>query len=157
MNILSVFVSFAILLKCVAASGEDVGVGFKEAVDGENFGWLKANSRSWKERRDLLDYVIAKGADVIVRFIQNVEDAKTCVLAALFDEGEAMIDGVLEGIEYDDGNLCLLTDYRPELAGSHEKFFRVLDKIEDPERQEVAVRGVSRTCSRLGGTIWLFH
>ena len=50
-----------------------------------------------------------------------------------------------------------LTDYRPELAGSPEKFFRVLDKIKDPENQEMAVRWVSRTCSKLGDTIWLFH
>ena len=33
-----------------------------------------------------------------------------------------------------------LTDYRPELAGSPEKFFRILDKIKDPENQELAVR-----------------
>ena len=122
-------------------SGDVVGVVFKEAVDGENFGWLKANSERWKERRDLLDYMIAKGADVTVWFIQSVGAlAKRRVLAALFDKGEAMIDDVLGGIEYSDGNLCLLTDYRPELAASHEKFFRVLDKIEDPEWQEMAVR-----------------
>ena len=48
------------------------GKAFREAVDGGNFGWLKANRRSWKERKDLLDYVIAKGADVTVWFIQNV-------------------------------------------------------------------------------------
>ena len=37
--------------------------------------------------------------------------------------------------------ICIdLTDYRPELAGSPEKFFRVLDKIKDPENQEFAVR-----------------
>ena len=30
--------------------------------------------------------------------------------------------------------ICVdLTDYRPELAGSPEKFFRVLDKIKEPE------------------------
>ena len=41
-----------------------------------NFGWLKANWERWKDRKDLLDDVIAKGADVTVRLIQNVEDAK---------------------------------------------------------------------------------
>ena len=51
-----------------------------------------------------------------------------------------MIDGVLGKIEYNDDDLCYLTDYRPELAGSPEKFFRVLDKIKEPERQEDAVR-----------------
>ena len=50
-----------------------------------------------------------------------------------------MIDGVLGRIGYDDNDLCDLTDYRPELAGSPEKFFRVLDKIKDPEKQEWAV------------------
>ena len=39
MNILSVFFLFVILLKCVAASGDDLGVRFKEAVDGEEF-WV---------------------------------------------------------------------------------------------------------------------
>ena len=47
---------------------------------------------------------------------------------------------VLGGIGYDDGDLYDLTNYRPELAGSPEKFFRVLDKIEAPEWQENAVR-----------------
>ena len=37
MNILSVFVLFAIILKCVAASGDTLEVGFKEAVDGGEF------------------------------------------------------------------------------------------------------------------------
>ena len=70
---------------------------------------------------------------------------------------KGMIDGVLGGIEYNDYDLWDLTGYRPELAGSPEKFFRVLDKIKDPEMQEMAVRGVSETCSKLGDTIWLFH
>ena len=140
MNILSVFVLFVILLKCVAASGDAFGVRFKEAVDGGNFGWLRVNWERWKDRKDLLDDVIAKGADVTVRFIQNVVFAKVCVLAALFDKGEGMIDDVLGRIKYDDDDLGNLTDYRPELAGSPEKFFRVLDKIKEPEMQEGAVR-----------------
>ena len=81
-------------------------VGFREAVDGENFEWLNANWGRWRDRKDLLDDVIAKGADVTVRFIQNVRDAKRRVLAALFDKGEeGMIDGVLERVEYDDDDL----------------------------------------------------
>ena len=140
MNILNVFVLFVILLKCVAASEDVVGVEFRKAVDGGNFRWLRTNWERWEKRKDLLDDVIRKGADVTVRFIQNVEDAKDCVLAALFDKGEeGMIDGVLGRVEYDDGDLRDLTDYRPELAGSPEKFFRVLDKIEDPDKQERAV------------------
>ena len=43
-------------------------------------------------------------------------------------------------IECNDKDLCDLTDHRPELAGSPEKFFRVLDKIEGPIRQEWAVQ-----------------
>ena len=101
----------------------------------------------WKERNDLLDDVIAKDADVTVKLIQNVESARGRVLAALFDKGEGMIDDVLGGINYNDKDLRNLTYYRPELAGSTEKFFRVLDKIEDPRNQEWAVRWGVRTCS----------
>ena len=104
MNILSVFVLFAIILKCVAASGDDVGVRFKEAVGIRRL-WVVEGKlwRAGRMRKDLLDDVIAKGADVTVKFIQNVGDAKRRVLAALFDKGEeGMIDGVLGGIEYDD-------------------------------------------------------
>ena len=46
----------------------------------------------------------------------------------------------LRRIDYDDDDLYYLTDYRPELAGSPEKFFRVLDKIKEPKKQEEAVR-----------------
>ena len=65
---------------------------------------------------------------------------KERVLAALFDKGEkGMIDDVLGRIKCNDNDLRRLTSYRPELAGSPEKFFRVLDKIKDPENQEMAV------------------
>ena len=140
MNILSVFILFVILLKCVAASGEDVGVGFRKAVDGRNFQWLEANLGRWKERKDLLDDVIAKDADITAWFIRRFWRTKERVLAALFDKGEGMIDGVLERVKYDDDDLDGLTNYRPELAGSPEKFFRVLDKIKRPRTQELAVR-----------------
>ena len=135
-----------------------VGIEFREAVDGGNFGWFKANWERWKDRKDLLDDVIAKGADVTVRLIQNAESAKERVLAALFDKGEeGMIDGVLGGIKYDDYDLPYLTNYRPELAGSPEKFFRVLDKIKDRKIKSGLFVGVSVTCSKLGNTIWLLH
>ena len=139
MNILSVFVLFAVILKCVAASEDNFGVEFREAVDRENFEWVNESWDNWKERRDLLDYVVAKGADAAVRLIQNVESATRCVLAALFDKGEGIIDEVLGGIKYDVWDLAHVTDYRPELAGSSEKFFRILDKIKDSEMQEMAV------------------
>ena len=96
---------------------------------------VEGKLRSWRDRKDLLDDVIAKGADFAVKLIQNVGGAKRRVLAALFDKGEGMIDGVLGRIEYDDEDLRYLTYYRPELAGSPEKFFRVLDKIEEPENK----------------------
>ena len=57
-----------------------LGKEFREAVDGENFEWLEANWWSWKDRKDLLDDVIAKGADFTVRFIQNVEMQKSVYL-----------------------------------------------------------------------------
>ena len=113
---------------------------FREAAEEGNFEWLNANLENWKERRDLLDYVIAKGADVTVWFIQNVEGAKERVLAALFDKGEGIIDEVLGKVKYDDYDLWDLTNYRSELAGSPEKFFRILDKIKEPKNQEYAVR-----------------
>ena len=50
-----------------------------------------------------------------------------------------IVDQVLKKIEYDDYDLMNLTDYRPELAESHDKFFNVIDKIKDPENQEWAV------------------
>ena len=134
-------------------SDDDLRKEFWKAVDGGNFEWLRANRERWEDRRDLLDYVIAKGADFTVWLIQNVEDAKERVLAALFDKGEGMIDGVLGRIKYGDNDLRYLTNFRPELAGSPEKFFRVLDKIEDPESQEVLFVWVSLACSELGDTI----
>ena len=124
-----------------AERDDALGMEFWKALDGGNFGWLKENYVSWRDRRDLLDCVIAKGADAAVWLIQNVDTvAKRCVLAALFDKGEEIIDGVLEGIKCYNDDLRFLTTYRRELAGSPEKFFRVLDKIEDPENQSWAVR-----------------
>ena len=107
-----------------------------------NFEWLNANLENWKKRRDLLDYVITMGADFTVKLIQNVDTvARVCVLAALFDKGDkGMIDGVLEKVGCDDLELSGLTNYRPELAGSFEKFFRVLDKIVASSYQYYAVR-----------------
>ena len=146
MNILSVFVLFAIVLKCVVASEEDVGVGFKEAVDRENVGWLKENWGRWYKRNDLLDDVIAKGADVTAWFIQNIRRAKWRVFAALFDKGEnGMIEDVLEKVEYSDEDLTDLTGYRPELVGSPEKVFRIFAKIKEPRKQEFAVRMGARS------------
>ena len=85
--------------------------------------------------------MIAKGVNFTVKLIQSVGNAKRCVLAALFDKGKKeMIDEVLGRIEYDDRDLYGFTHFQNELAGSPEKFFRVLDKIKDPKNQEEAVR-----------------
>ena len=70
-----------------------------------------------------------------------LRSAKRRVLAALFDKGEGVIDGVLGGIKYNDEDLTDLIGYRPELAGSPEKFFKILDKIKKSRNQETAVRG----------------
>ena len=50
------------------------------------------------------------------------------------------VDQVLENIKYDDNDLMDLTDHRPELAESHEGFFKVIDKIKNPGNQELAVK-----------------
>ena len=68
-----------------------------------------------------------------------------------------MIDEVLARDECDDDDLYYLPYYRPELAGSPEKFFRILDKIRDLRNQECCPRGCHVTCSEMGNTIWLFH
>ena len=53
-------------------------------------------------------------------------------------------------IKYNDYDLWDLTRYRPELAGSPEKFFRVLDKIKDPKSQEWLFAGVSSNLFEAG-------
>ena len=47
---------------------------------------------------------------------------------------------MLKKIKYDDDDLIDLTNYRPELAESHEGFFKSIDMIKNPEYQESAVR-----------------
>ena len=60
-------------------------------------------------------------------------------LAALFLNSPDKVDKVLEKIDYDDNNLEDLTRHRPELAKSHDSFFRVIDKIKKPHNQEDAI------------------
>ena len=71
------------LLGMVQRGMMHLGKEFREAVDEENFGWLMKTGRDWEKRNDLLDDVIAKGADFTVRFIQNVGDAKACTCCTL--------------------------------------------------------------------------
>ena len=95
--------------------------------------------RKWSDRNDLFDYVVTKSVEFITGFINQVEDAKRPTLAALFIKRSDEVDQVLKKIKYDDYDLRDLTDHRPELAESHENFFKVIDKIKDPENQEMAV------------------
>ena len=136
-----------------------MGVRFRKAVDRRKFGWLREDWERWCDRRDLLDYVIVKGADFTVKLIQKVESAKKHVLAALFDQGEkGMIDDVFRRIEYGDWDLDHLTNYRPELAVWSGKFFTILDKMEDSESSRGGCSlGCQKPVSKLGDTIWLFH
>ena len=65
-------------------SEDALGKEFREAVDGENFEWLNENLERWEKRKDLLDDVITKGADVTVSFIQNVKCCKKpCICCTL--------------------------------------------------------------------------
>ena len=81
-----------------------------------------------------------KSVEFIVGFINQVEWAKRRTLAALFIKRSDDVDQVLKKIEYDDNDLMDLTDYRPELAESHDNFFKAIDKIKKPENQEWAVK-----------------
>ena len=132
-----------VMSSVVPRSADVVGDGFKRAVGSDDFGWLNKHREGWELRDDLPNYVIAEGPDVTVKLIKNVKDknAKRCLLAALFDRGGGMIDQVLGRISYKDEDLWRLTDYRPELASSHEKLFNILDKIEAPGCQSEVVQG----------------
>ena len=61
---------------------------------------------------------------------------KRRTLAALFIKRSEIVDQVLEKIEYDDYDFMDLTTYRHKLAESHDKFFMVIAKINDPGNQE---------------------
>ena len=87
----------------------------------------------WEHRKDLFDHVVMKSVEFIAGFINQVEDAKRPTLAALFIKRPEIVDQVLKKIKYNDDDLSDLTNYRPELAESHENFFKVIDKIKDPE------------------------
>ena len=101
---------------------------------------IKRDWEKWKDRNDLFDHVVTKSVEFIAGFINQVEDAKRPTLAALFIKRFDIVDEVLKKIKYDDNDLRDLTDHRPELAESHDKFFKAIDKIKDPKYQEMAVR-----------------
>lgn len=141
MNILKYSLSFAILLKCVVASESDIPQDVRDVVDREDFERIKRNWIVWWPRKDLFDYVITKRFSVIIRFIENIMDARAYIFAALFDKRPEMVDAVLEGVGYPnkDQDFAHLSSHRHELA-EMPKFFKILDKIEEPGYQEDAVR-----------------
>ena len=139
MNILKYSISLAILLKCVIASESSVKEDVINALEENGFESIKRDWGKWEYRKDLFDYVVMKSVEFIAGFINQVEDAKRPTLAALFIKRPDEVDQVLKKIKYNDDDLIYLTDYRPELAESHDKFFKVIDKIKDPENQEMAV------------------
>src|ERR1700722_4085635 len=110
-----------------------------EAVEENGFVSIKRDWEKWKDRKDLFDYVVTKSVEFIIGFINQVRDLTRPTLAALFIKRSDEVDDVLKKIEYDDIDLRDLTDHRPELAESHENFFKAIDKIKDPEYQESAV------------------
>ena len=106
----------------------------KEGVVSIMEDWAK-----W-ENRDLFDCVVTKGREFIIEFINQVDDAKRHILAALFIKRYEKVDQVLKKIKYDDDDLMNLTNYRPELAESHGSFFKVIGKINNPRSQDTAVK-----------------
>ena len=100
--------------------------------------------------------MVTKGVDFIIGFINQVEDAKRPTLAALFIKRPDIVDEVLKKIEYDDNDLRHLTEYRPELAESHENFFKVIDMIKDPKIKNGLLRWCHQICSMLRNMILLF-
>src|SRR3984957_19796742 len=111
-----------------------------EAVEEDGFVSINEYWYKWKDRNDLFDYVVTKSVEFIIGFINQVRDLTRPTLAALFIKKTDIVDQVLKKIEYDDIDLRDLTDHRPELAESHENFFKAIDKIKDPEYQELAVK-----------------
>ena len=115
-----------------------------KALEEDGFVSIKSDWKKWEYRNDLFDYVVMKGIEFIVGFINQVEWAKRRTLAALFIKRYEIVDDVLKNIKYDDNDLFDLTNYQPELAELHDNFFTVIGKINDPENQEIALKwGVS--------------
>ena len=111
----------------------------------------------WENRKDLFDHVVMKSVEFIIGFINQVEDAKRPTLAALFLKRPDMVDEVLKKIKYDDDDLRYLTNYRPELAESHDKFLQ--SDRQDKEIQKIKnglLEMVSAICSMLRNMILLF-
>jgi hypothetical protein len=139
MNILQLSLLLAILLKCVTASESGVAQDVIDALEEDGFGSIRDDWVKWRDRNDLFDEVVMKSVDFIAGFINQVEDGKRLTFAALFVKRSDVVDKVLKRIKYYDYDLICLTDHRPELAESHDGFFKAIDKIKKPEYQEEAV------------------
>jgi hypothetical protein len=140
MNILKHSILLVILLKCVIAS-ENLAVkdDVIKAVDESGFESIKRDLKDWWNRKDLFDHVVTKSVEFIAGFINQVESAKRPTLAALFTMSPEMAGQVLKKIKYNDDDLRSLTNYRHELAESHDGFFKAMDMINDPEIQKWTV------------------
>ena len=137
MDILKYSISLVVLLKCVIAS-ESVAPDVIEALGEPKFESIKRDWEKWSDRKDLFDYVVTKSVKFIAGFIDQVKDAKGPTLAALFFKRPDIVDDVLNKIDYNDDDLKFLTNHRPELAESHEGFFKAIDTIRNPKNQERA-------------------
>ena len=105
MNIVHVLILFAILLKCVIASADDVASDVIKVVDRKKFEEIRRGWEHWRGRKDLFNYVITKSIDFIVEFIRQIYDSKRRILEALFDKKPELVDEVLQRITYDDDDL----------------------------------------------------
>ena len=64
---------------------------------------------------------------------------------------------MLKKIKYNDDDLSDLTRYRPELVESHDGFFKVIDKMNDPRKiKKRLLEEVSIFCSLLRNRILSF-
>ena len=139
MNLLQLSLLLAILLKCAFASESVVKGDVLEVIEEPGFESIRRDWEKWKYRTDLFDYMIMKNAEFIAGFINQVRKLKRAALAALFIKRLDIVDEVLKKIKYDDHDLKYLTSRRPELAESHGKFFKLIDKIKKLRNQELAV------------------
>jgi hypothetical protein len=122
-----------------SASESNVKGDVIKVVEERGFVSIKRDWEYWRNRNDLFDYVVMKSVEFIAGFIKKVEYARKHTLAALFAKRLDIVEEVLKKIEYDGYDLFDLTTYRPELAESHENFFKAINKIRHPIYQESAV------------------
>ena len=146
MNIFQLSPLLAILLKCVIASEigvkEDVIEALSESERQKGFEDIKRYwEKWWRKRNDLFDYVVMKSFEFIVEFINQVEVAKRCTLAALFVKSPDKIDKVLEKIKYDENDLKAAVMFELKLVEpeSHETFLKIVGMINTPEVQKLVI------------------